>query len=395
MAEDADTLAVRDGETVATAPSAQPTPEAPKTGIAGLIQKVTSSRPVRVFQHYTSDGGPLLAAGMSYNAVFATFAALWVTFSVAGFIISGNDVLRQGLIDGVNSTVPGLLGKDGAVNPDDLLSAGALSWTGAIALVGLLLTALGFLASMRDAIRRIFNLPPDTTFFLLQKTRDLGLALGFGVLILVSAGLSFITSSAIDATFDFLGIDKNSLFAVVVAKMIGYLLVFLVDFVTVAAAFRILSAVRIPLKRLAVGAAIGAAAIGVLKALFALGLVGGVGNNPLLAGFAVIIGLLIFFNFFCQVLLISASWIDVGMMDAGIDPRSLSVVDTAVRGALKLGDARRIGADANHGQAEEESGSSHGPRRWRLARRIKRDVRAEARRRAKVPTADEFRREDV
>src|SRR3954447_17311714 len=161
MSRDADTLAVRDGETVATAASAQPAaPEAPKTGFAGLIQRITSSRPVRVFQHYTSDGGPLLAAGMSYNAVFATFAALWVTFSVAGFIISGIDVLRQGLIDGVNSTVPGLLGKDGAVNPDDLLSAGALSWTGAIALVGLLLTALGFLASMRDAIRRIFNLPP-------------------------------------------------------------------------------------------------------------------------------------------------------------------------------------------------------------------------------------------
>src|SRR3954471_22528870 len=153
MAEDADTLAVRDGETVATAPSAQPTPEAPKTGIAALIQKVTSSRPVRVFQHYTSDGGPLLAAGMSYNAVFATFAALWVTFSVAGFIISGNDVLRQGLIDGVNSTVPGLLGKEGAVNPDDVSTT--LSWTGAIALVGLVLTALGFLASMRDAVRRI------------------------------------------------------------------------------------------------------------------------------------------------------------------------------------------------------------------------------------------------
>jgi membrane protein len=215
------------------------------------------------------------------------------------------------------------------------------------------------------------------------------------VLIFVSAGLSFITAGAIGATFDFLGIDQDSLFAVVVAKAIGYFLVFLVDFVTVAAAFRILAAVPIPLKRLAVGAAIGAVGIGILKALFALGLIGGVGNNPLLAGFAVIIGLLIFFNFFCQVLLLSASWIDVGMMDAGIEPRSLSREQKEVHDAVKLEEARRLVADANHRQAEEEYRSASGLRRRRLARRIKRDVRAEARRRAAVPTTEEFSREDV
>jgi membrane protein len=395
MVENADTVAVRDGQTVATAPSARPTPEAAKTGFAGLMQKITASRPVRVFQHYNEDGGPLLAAGMSYNAVFATFAALWVTFSIAGFIIAGNPVLRQGLIDGVNSTVPGLLGKGGAVNPDDVLSAGTLSWTGAIALLGLLLTALGFLASMRDAIRRIFNLPPDTTFFLLQKLRDLGLALGFGVLILVSAGLSFLTNGAVKATLAFLGISTDSLFAIVVTTVIGYALVFIVDFVTVAAAFRILSAVPIPRKRLAVGAAIGAVGIGILKAAFAQGLIGGVGNNPLLAGFAVIIGLLIFYNFFCQVLLLSAAWIDVGMTDAGIEPRSLNHEQKEVQDALQLEKARRLVAEANHRQAEEEYRGAHGLRRLRLARRIKRDVRAEARRREAVPTADEFGREDL
>ena len=394
MAQDADTLAVRDGETVATAPSAKPTPEERKTGFAGLIQRITASRPVRVLQHYNEDGGPLLAAGMSYNAVFATFAALWVTFSVAGFIIAGNPVLKDGLIQGVNSTVPGLLGDDGAVDPDRLLSTGTLTWTGALALVGLLMTALGFLASMRDAVRRIFNLPPDTTMIVLQKLRDLGLALGFGVLILVSAGLSFVTNATVEATFALLNIDDGSLFAVVVAKVIGYALVFLVDFVTVAAAYRILSAVPIPLKRLAVGAAIGAAGIGILKALFALGLIGGVGTNPLLAGFAVIIGLLIFFNFFCQVLLLAASWIDVGMTDAGIEPRQLGQ-DTEVEDALKLEEARRLVADANHRQAEEEYRKARGLRRIALRRRIKRDVRAEARRREAVPTAEEFRREEA
>ncbi|BDZ45837.1 YihY/virulence factor BrkB family protein [Naasia aerilata] len=280
MARDADALAVRDDEAVATAPSAKPTPEEPKTGFAALLAKVLQSRPVRVFQHYNQQGGPLLAAGMSYNAVFATFAALWVTFSVAGFIISGNVVLRDGLVSGINSTVPNLVAKGGVIDPDDLLSAGGLTWTGAIALVGLLLTALGFLASMRDAIRRIFDLPGDTTFFLLQKLRDLGLALGFGVLILVSAGLTFLTNGILETVFNFLGIGDKSLFATAVATIIGNLLVLLVDFVTVAAAFRVLSAVPIPLRRLAVGALIGAVGIDILKGAFTLGLIGGVRNNP-------------------------------------------------------------------------------------------------------------------
>jgi membrane protein len=390
MARDADAVAVRDDEAVAPALSAKEAPEEPKTGIAGLIQKVTQSRPVRVLQHYTADGGPLLAAGMSYNAIFATFAALWVTFSIAGFIIADNPTLQQALFDAINSTVPGLVVEGGVIDPKDLLSTGTLSWTGSLALIGLVLTALGFLASLRDSIRRIFDLPSDPTFFLVRKAWDLLLALGFGVLILISAVLSIVTNAALSYVFDLLSIDTKSPVAIVLAKAIGYLLVFLIDFVTVAAAFRILSAIPIPPKRLAVGAAIGAAAIGILKALFGLGLVGGVGTNPLLAGFAVIIGLLIFFNFFCQALLLSASWINVGMRDAGIVPSTLSHEETRVQDALRLEEARRLVADANHRAAEQEYRSAHGLRKRQLARRIKREVRAEARRRAAVPTAEQF-----
>jgi len=344
-----------------------------------------------VFQHYTADGGGLMAAGMSYNAVFAVFAALWLVFSVAGFVIAGDKGLQGTLEDGINSAVPGLIGENG-IDLDELLSAGTLSWTGAIALVGLLLTALGFLASMRDAVRRIFELPGDTTFFLLQKAKDLGLALGFGVLILISAALSVVSSATLQFIFDILSLD-GSIVAAVVIKAIGYVLVFAVDFVTVAAAFRILSAIRIPRKRLFAGAAIGAAGIGVLKAAFALGLIGGAGNNPLLAGFAVIIGLLIFFNFFCQVLLLSASWIEVGMADAGIDVRSLSPAELAVEEAKRLEDARRLVADANHKRAEEEYRRATGLAKWRLGRRLKREVRDEARRRKSVPTTTEIEAE--
>jgi membrane protein len=393
MARDANAQAVKDEDAAETAVGARPTPEEPKTGFAAIIAKILALRAVRVFQHYGSEGGALLAAGMTYQAVFALFAALWVAFSVLGVVIASDPSVRDAVFEAINNAVPGVVGKGGLVDADSLTQTSALNLTGAIALVGLLLTAVGFLASMRDAIRRIFDLPPPQANFALQKAKDLGLALGFGAAILVSALLSVVSTAALGAVFSFLGIDTESLFAVIVAKAIGYVIVFAIDLLTIAGAYRILSAIKIPPKRLFAGAAIGAVALGILKAAVTLGLIGGTGSNPLLAGFA-ILGLMIFLNFVCQALLIAASWIAVGMSDAGIDPRSLSVEEMELEHARKLEEARRLVAKTNLETAKEQYRSARGITKVRLARQIKRDARAEAQRREAVPTTDEFSKDD-
>lgn len=393
MAKSPDAQAVRDDEYAKPALGAKPTPEKPKTGIAALIEKILALRAVRTFLHYGSMGGALLAAGMTYQAVFALFAAIWVAFSVLGFVIVANPTLQSAIFDAIDNAVPGVVGENGLISPDTLTQTDGLTWTAAIALIGLLLTAVGFLASMRDAIRRIFELPPIATPFALQKAKDLGLALGFGAVILISAILSVVSTAALGAVFNLVGIDDESLFAVIVARAIGYVIVFAIDLVTLAAAFRVLSAIRIPPKRLFVGAAIGAAALGILKAAVTLGLIGGTSNNPLLAGFAVL-GLMIFLNFVCQAMLVSASWISVGMKDAGIDPRSLSDEELEIEHARQLEEARRLVAKSNLERAKQEYREAHGIRKWRLAREIRRDARDEARRREAVPTTEELVSED-
>jgi membrane protein len=86
--------------------------------------------------------------------------------------------------------------------------------------------------------------------------------------------------------------------------------------------YRLLSGLQIPWRRLLAGAMLGGAGLGVLKVLGSA-LLGGASRNPLLASFALIIGLLIWFNLLCQVILLAASWIAVGMADVGLipDPR--------------------------------------------------------------------------
>jgi membrane protein len=55
----------------------------------------------------------------------------------------------------------------------------------------------------------------------------------------------------------------------------------------------------------------------VLKAL-AGGLLTLTSSNPLLASFAVIVGLLIWFNLTCAVILLGAAWVVVSATDAGV-----------------------------------------------------------------------------
>lgn len=287
--------------------------------IGELITRIQKLKPVRVFTNYGNQRGPILAAGLSYQAMFAVFAAIWVAFSVAGVVITSSPELYASLLSLLTTSVPGLIdtGNGGAISEETLLDTGALTWGGAIALVGLIWTALGWLASGRDAVQTIFRLPNPATNFVLLKAKDLVTAIAFSVILLISAALSVLSTAALDFVFSRFGVDSASVFPTVIARIIGLALVLVIDTITLAAFFRVVSAVTIPLRQLIVGSLIGGVALGALKALGSI-LIGNGSSNPLFASFAVIIGLLIWFNFVCQVILISASWIAVSLSDKGL-----------------------------------------------------------------------------
>ncbi len=277
---------------------------------------------VRVIIYYGSAQGALLASGLAYQAIFAIFAALWVGFSILGLVVAGDAELQQPVITAIANAVPGLIktssSSSGAIDPSVLLSARSFTITGIIALVGVLVTALGWLSSARSAIRIIFGVPQSKTNFLLLKLRDLIIAIGFGVLMIVSAALSVAGTAATGFGLGLIGVSRTSFIAAVIGKVVTIALSILIDIVIFAGLFRALSGVSIPFRRLVGGVVVGAVA---LAALTVLGgsLLGVSKNNPLLASFAVILGLLIFFNFVCQIILISASWVSVALADRGLE----------------------------------------------------------------------------
>lgn len=303
-------------------------------------------KPARVFRHFAERRGFLLAGGLSYQSLFAVFAAIWVGFAVFGLFLRSNLALSAAFFDTIAQSVPGLLdwrGADGVIDPDQLMQAEILGWTGAIAAVGLLFTALGWLASTREAIRALFDLPGEQLNFFLLKLKDLGLALGFGAALIVSAALSVFSTQALGVTIGWLGLREDSILATVTGRALGLGLMLLLDTVTVGMLYRVLSGLTIPIRRLLVGSVLVAVALGILKVLGGA-LLGGASRNPLLASFAIIIGLLIWFNLVCATILVGASWIAVGMADAGIaaDP----AVAAARREADRLALAEREAEEA-------------------------------------------------
>lgn len=295
-----------------------------KQRITALIAWVQKQRLVRVFVNYTEKRGPILASGLAYQGLFAGFAALWVSFSIAGIVLAGDVVLRQSLIDALSDVVPGLIGTDGdgAIDPEVLLSAGGFTFAAVIALVGLLVTALGWLDSARSSVRTIFDLPNPKTNFLLLKVTDLLVGLVFGVALLVFVALSVGATQASGWLLDLVGL-RDSDFAIVVGRVLTAALMFLLGSVILFALYRFLAGIPIPFSRLRAGVLIGAGGLTALQ-LGGTALIGGASNNPLIAPFAVIAGLLIILNFGCQVILIGASWIAVDVADRGIllDPEA-------------------------------------------------------------------------
>ena len=274
--------------------------------------KWRASRPDRTLALYLESRGPLLARGMSFSAVFSVFAAVYVFFALFGIVFESSPTLRDAVVQGLSQTIPGLIdtGSGGAVDLDALFDAQLLGISGLVVLVILTYTASGWLRSFRDGVRTIFGLPQKDRGMLLMRLIDVALIFALGALMLLSAAFSVISTHALGVLVQWLDPGDISALGPTVA-VAGLLVALAIDVLVFFMLFRLQS--RIPVGNRAVlrGALLGAVGFGVLKYLGAE-LASGAGNNPLIAGFAAIIGLMLWFNLVMQWLLLATAWIATG-----------------------------------------------------------------------------------
>jgi membrane protein len=289
------------------------------------------TRPGRALALYMDSRGPLLARGMSFSAVFSVFAAVYVLFAVFGIVFESSPTLRDAVVRAMSTTIPGLIdtGSGGVIKVDALFDVQVLGISSLVVLLILTFTASGWLRSFRGGVRTLFGLPQRDRGFLYMRLIDLVLVVALGALTLLSALLLVITTHALGLVREWLGPDHAPVSGPLLI-VVGVLLALLLDVFVFFTLFRLQSRIPVDNRALLRGALLGAVGVVVLKYLGAE-LVSGAGNNPLLAGFAVIIGLMLWFNLVMQWLLLTTAWIATGARSdrGGSRPAGISTLPSA------------------------------------------------------------------
>lgn len=259
---------------------------------------------VRMGQHYVAVKGNVLAGSITYYGFLSFFPILALSFFVVGFVARFYPELRIDLVRALNEVLPGILGPD----EGDLSLADIEDAAGAVGLVGFvagLYTGLGWLSSMRNGLRTVFELPDDEQpSFARGKLRDL--------LTLVVVGAALVFSVTVSGFVR--GFSKQALEFVHLGTELAPALMALTVVIGVASSallfyllFRLLADSETPTLSLWKGALLGALGFELLKELSGL-LLSSTRSQPAFQAFGIALIVAVWINYFSRVVLFAASW---------------------------------------------------------------------------------------
>lgn len=268
-----------------------------------IVDRVKQLRPVRAWFHYSDRDGVVYAQSMTLSGFFSIFAGLFIAFAIFMQVLGDNRELLDTVIDSISGQVPGLIRDDddnGVIDPEALIGSRITQVAGIVAAVGILMTSTRWIANSRLGFRTMLDLPSPRPNAVLLKLGDLGVALGIGLLILLSASVLIVSQSLASL----LGLGAFS-------WIVGALVQLALDMAIVLLMFRFAGHIKLPMKHLVGTAFMVAIAFAVLKAFASL-LFGSVSNNPLLASVASVFVILIWLGFIHQIYLVALSFLAVG-----------------------------------------------------------------------------------
>lgn len=166
----------------------------------GFLERQRAAHPVldrvlRAGSRYQESKGDYYAAGLTYFTVLSIVPIIMVVFSVAGFVLAGRPEWLDEIRDAIAENLPGELG--GTVQ--DLIDS-AIESRGAVGIIGLLTASyagLGWMANLRDALTAMWDHARPKANFIVMKFRDAGALVSLGLAMIVSLGLSALSSGPV------------------------------------------------------------------------------------------------------------------------------------------------------------------------------------------------------
>jgi membrane protein len=271
--------------------------------VPALLDRIREWPPVirlqRVMESYNAAGGGLLADGLAYSALFSIATGLLFSVGLTGFFVS-DVAIREQLVDDFTTPLPAIapLVRDGLLEVSQ--HAGALS---VIGLIGLGWGASHFYGSLDQAFARIFLLAPARGALdrIVRGLVSVGLLVTAVLTGVALSGLQGMMGAQIpaDATGDFAR----------AANTVGFpILTVLVIIAGVGVTYRVLPNTHVPLRTLAVPAAVTGVILALLTELFVFIAPRLIGALAVFGSFAAGFAALAWLSYGFQVLLIGAAW---------------------------------------------------------------------------------------
>ncbi|MFC0581654.1 YihY/virulence factor BrkB family protein [Micrococcoides hystricis] len=285
------------------------------TFFAFFMAKLNTSYPMRAFNLYSRRNGPLMAAGSAYIMFFSIAALLVASFSILGLVVAGNTELQNRIVELASRTIPGLIdtGDGGLAKPEQLFRSTGWGLTLIISVATSLFTALNWINGLRSGIRTIFGVPPQLDNIVVTKGRDLGILLLLGVGLVVTSIIGGASGVALEWVLSLLGLEGSDV-ARMLTRITTILVMLVLDMLVAWILYRLASGVEFAKKPMLLAIFVAGLGATILR-LFSSLLLGGVTNNPVLAPFAVILGLFVWFYFLSQVYFFAAALGTVGTRD--------------------------------------------------------------------------------
>lgn len=243
-------------------------------------------------------------ARLAAAITFLSFLALFPLITVAAAIVAAtlDQQALDRLDDKLSEQVPGI--------SDQLDIDGLVANAGTVGVVAgalLLLMGVGWVGSMRECLRAVWELDDeDEGNPVVRKLKDVGVLAGLGGIGLASFAASALGSMTVGWTADRLGLADGGIGGVLLqlaAVAVGVLATFLILLYVLT----MLPGVQPPRRRLVVAALIGAVGFELLKLLLG-GYISGVASRSMYGAFGVPIALLLWINFTAKLLLFCAAW---------------------------------------------------------------------------------------
>ncbi|MFC9820833.1 YihY/virulence factor BrkB family protein [Streptomyces erythrochromogenes] len=241
-----------------------------------------------------------LAAAITFISFLALFPLITVAAAVGAALLSPEQLDR--LEKNLAEQVPGI--------SDQLDINGLVANAATIGLVAgalLLFTGIGWVGSMRDCLRAVWDKDDeDDGNPIVRKGKDGLVLLGLGAVGLLSAAASILGSSAVGKSADWLGIPREGPGGSLL-RTFAFLVGVVAAFLVLLYLLTLLPGVEPPRGRLVQAALIGAAGFELLKLLLS-GYMRGVAAKSMYGAFGVPIALLLWINFMAKLLLYVSAW---------------------------------------------------------------------------------------